>query len=230
MREVLLKANPGSAQATQDVSYSLNHLGDFLATRGQPGDADKALGYISRSLDLQEALLKANPGSAEATRDVSVCLYRLGTFLATRGQPGDADKALGCFTRSLDLCEALLKANPGSAEATRDVSLSLDQLGGLLATRGQPGDADKAVGTFTRSLDMKEALLKANPGSAQAMRDVAVSYYKMATFAYRRGDAKDAEKHDRAIYDLLKPAIERGMTFDPFTVKLYEGLKAQFAK
>ena len=230
VRETLLKVNPGSAEATRDVSVSLNKLGDLLATRGQAGDADKALGYFTRSLELAEALLKANPGSAQATRDVSVSLDRLGGFLAKRGQAGDADKALGYFTRSLDVREALLKANPGSAEATRGVSVSLEKLGDFLAKRGQPGDADKALGYFTRSLEMDEALLKANPGSAQATRDVVVSHYNMAGFANRRNDAKDATRHRRAIYDLLRPAIERGMTFDPPTVKLYETLKAEFAK
>ena len=32
-----------SAQAWGDVSFSLEKLGDFLAQRGQPGDAAKAL-------------------------------------------------------------------------------------------------------------------------------------------------------------------------------------------
>jgi uncharacterized delta-60 repeat protein len=42
----------------------------LLVTRGQAGDADKALGYFTRDLELSEALLKANPGSAQASRDV----------------------------------------------------------------------------------------------------------------------------------------------------------------
>jgi len=37
-------------------------------------------------------------------------------------------------------------------------------------------------------------------------------------------------RHRRAIHDLLKPCIERGMTFDPPLVKIYEELKAKFAK
>lgn len=77
---------------------------------------------------------------------------------------------------------------------------------------------------------MREKLLADNPGSAQAVRDVVVSHYKMAGFASRRGDKKDETRHRRAIHDLLKPHIERGMTFDPPTVQLYESLKVEFAK
>ena len=211
------------------MSVSLEKLGHFLATRGQPGDADKALGYYTRGLDLRETLLKANPGSGEAARDVSVSLNKLGAFLAKRGQLGDADKALGYFTRSLDLRETLLKANPGSGVAARDVSVSLNTLGDFLATRGQPGDAEKAFGFYTRDLEIVETLLKANPGSAQAARDVVVSHYKMAALARGRGDVAGEEKHSRAIYDVLKPCIERGMTFDSTIVRVYEGLEARFS-
>ena len=110
----------------------------------------------------------------------------------------------------------------------RDVSVSLNRLGDFLARRAQPGDADKALGHFTRSLALREKLLADNPGSAQAVRDVAVSHYKMAGLASRRGDKKDETLHRRAMHDLLKPRIEGGMTFDPPIVKLYEGLKAEF--
>ncbi len=230
LAEALLQTNPGSAEAARDVSVSLNRLGEFFAKRGQAGDADKALDYFTRSLDLRGTLLQTNPGSAEATRDVSVSLNTLAQFLATRGQAGDADKALGYFSRSLLLAETLLQTNPDSAQATRNVSVSLNTLANFLAKRGQSGDVEKALGYFLRSLDLREALLQANPGSAEATRDVVVSHYQMAGFANRLNDAKDETRHLRAIYDLLKPAIERGMTFDPPILELYEVLKAQFAK
>ena len=193
MCEALLKANPGSAEAARDVSHILNKLGGFLANRGQAGDAEKALDCFTRSLDLADQLLKANPGSAEAARGVSASLQRLGGFLAKRGQAGDAEKALGYYTRHLEISEALLKANPGSAQAARDVSVSLYRLGGSLAMRGQVGDAEKALGYFTRSLDLADGLLKANPGSALAARDVSVSLDKLGDFLARRGQPDDAE-------------------------------------
>ena len=141
---MLLKANPDSAQAARDVSVSLNKLGDFLATRGRPGDAEQALKNYTLSLEILESLLKANPGSAQAARDFSVGLNKLGVFLATRGGPGDADQALKYFTRSLELDELLRRADPDSAQAARDVSVSLSKLGDFLAARGGPGDAEQA--------------------------------------------------------------------------------------
>ena len=194
LNEAQLKANPNSAKATRDVSDSLNELGEFLARRGQAGDEDTAARYFTRSLDMTEALLKANQDSAEATQDVSESLIKLGTLLATRGQPGDADKAVEYFTRSLVLRDALLKANPDSATATRYLWESLINLGDFLATRGQPGDADKAVGHFIRSLDMAEVLLKANPDSAEETRIVSISLTTLGDFFAQRGQVGDLDK------------------------------------
>jgi phage tail protein X len=129
-------AAPTSSTAQRLFSTTHNQMGDVLIKRSQDGDTAKVEAHFTRSLELAEALLKANPGSAQATRDVSISLDRLGEFLARRGQVGDAVKALGYFTRSLELAEALLKANPGSAQATRDVSVSLNKLGYFLEERG----------------------------------------------------------------------------------------------
>ncbi len=194
LRESLLKRNPDSAQAARDVSVSLNKLGDFLAQRGQPGDAEQALQHYTRGLELRESLLKRNPDSAQAARDVSVSLNRLGDFLAQRGQPGDAEQALQHYTRGLELSESLLKRNPDSAQAARDVSVSLNKLGDFLAQRGQPGDAEQALQHYTRGLELSESLLKRNPDSAQAARDVSVSLNKLGDFLAQRGQPGDAEQ------------------------------------
>ncbi|MES2922236.1 MAG: DUF4062 domain-containing protein [Verrucomicrobiota bacterium] len=229
-RGKFLTANPDSAEAARDVSLSLNRLGGFLASSGQPGDAEKALGHFQRSLEISEKLLTANPDSAEAARDVSISLEHLGDFLANRSQPGDAEKALAHFQRSLEVREKLLTANSDSAQAARDVSVSLNQLGEFLARRGQPGDAEKALAHFQRDLEISEKLLTANPDSAQTAWDVAVSHYNMATFAEDREDAAGKARHRRACYEILAPRIARGMTFDPPVMRVFVELKQEFGK
>jgi tetratricopeptide (TPR) repeat protein len=192
--EDLLRANPNSAQAARDVSVSLNKLADFLASRGQPGDAEAAFAYYQRDLQISEDLLRANPNSAEASRDVSVSLDRLGDFLGSRGQPGDAEAALGHYQRSLQVSEDLLRANPNSAQAARDVSVSLIKLADFLASRGQPGDAEAALGHYQRCHQVLEDLLRANPNSAQAARDVAAGLQRLGDFRAARGQPGDAEE------------------------------------
>ena len=187
-----------------------------------------ALADAEEAHALATRLHTADSTSPTAQRLLSATHNQMGDVLVKRQQDGDFAKIETHFTRSLDMHETLLKANPGSAQATRSFSISLINLGDFLSKRGQPGDADKALDYLTRSLELRETLLKANPGSAEAISDVCVSHGKMAVFEGNRKNTDAATKHYRAIYDLLHPAITQGMTFDPFIVKLYNTLKAAF--
>jgi len=198
LAEALYKADPNYPEAARDVSISLNKLGDFMVQRGQPGDAEAALKHYTRDLEMSEKLLAANPDSAQAARDVSISLEKLGDFLARRGQPGDAEAALKHYTRDLEMSEKLLAANPDSGQAARDVSVSLEKLGGFLAQRGQPGDAEAALKHYTRSLETLDKLLAANPDSAQAARDYIVALDHMAEMANDKGES------DKALEYLIK--------------------------
>ena len=73
------KSRPESERVLSAASHQ---LGDLLVLRGQPGDADQALRHYTRGFEINEGLLKRNPEAAEAARDVSVSLNKLGDFLA----------------------------------------------------------------------------------------------------------------------------------------------------
>ena len=226
LAEKLLADNPGSAQAVRDVSVSLDRLGDFLARRAQPGDADKALGHFTRSLEVREKLLADNPGSAQAVRDVSVSLNKLGDFLARRAQPGDADKALGHFTRCNELFEKLLADNPGSAQAVRDVCVSLEKLGIALSKRNQPGDSSKVANYFDRCVQIGEALLKANPTSGLAASDLAAICMEYGNHAERTGQG-DAQSWWKRAHGILTDKKQKGMSLSPDDRKFLEELRTK---
>jgi tetratricopeptide (TPR) repeat protein len=190
----LLKVEAAAPRSWRDVSVVLNKLADFLASRRQPGDAEKALSHYQRSNELLEDLRRYSPQSGQAARDVSVSLERLGDFLASRGQPGDAEKALSYYQRSLKVREDLLRDNPQSGQAAREVSVGLNKLADFLAGRGQPDDAEKALNHYERSLEFSEDLLRDNPQSGQAARDVSVSLEMLGDFLASRGQPGDAER------------------------------------
>jgi tetratricopeptide (TPR) repeat protein len=169
--------------------------------------------------------LRDNPGSAQAARDVSVSLNKLADFLAQRGQPGDAERALAYFQRDLEISEQLLRDNPGSAQAARDVSVSLNKLADFLAQRGQPGDAERALAHYQRCQDVLEQLLRDNPGSAATIRDVVVSHYKLAGFGMQHGNQELAVRHLNGCFRVLHAAVTAGMTFDPPIMGLYQQLQ-----
>lgn len=226
--EKLLAANPDSAQAVRDVSISMEKLGNCYRKRGQPGDMATALKHYTRSLEMTEKLLAANPDSGLAAADLSVCLQKLGDFLAERGQPGDVEAAVTHHTRELEIEEKLLAANPDSAGALSGLAMTLNKLGDDLAQRGEPGDPDAALKHFTRSLELREKLLAATPDSAKVVRDVVAYHLKLAGCRQQLGDKAGEEHHSRACYDLLQESIAKGMKFDSTVMQVHEELQARF--
>jgi tetratricopeptide (TPR) repeat protein len=190
--ESLYSAAPGSVQTARDVSIGLERLGDFLFKRGQPGDWDHAFEKYSKSLEIRERLLKDDPYASLAARDVFVAASKLADLQVARGAPGDAEQALVCYAKNLQLAERILSATPGSALETRDAAVCLNRLGDRLIARNQPGDSDTAWGYFTRSLALVEQLLAADPTSARAERDVYVGLYRVGLFLANHPGHADA--------------------------------------
>ena len=218
--------DPAQPRAQRVLSAAHNQMADVLTLRGAEGDADRIIRHCQQSLALAEALYQADPTAPEAARDVSVSLNKLGDFLSQRGQPGDADTALRHSTRSLEMREKLLAASPDSAQAARDVSVSLDRLGDFLSQRGQPGDADTALRHYTRVLEISEKLLAASPDSAQAARDVWVSCWKLAQHAETTGKG-DAQAWWRRAHGILAGMKQKGMFLSPQDEKYLETLRGK---
>ena len=76
---------------------------------------------FEESLRIRKQLYEANPNSAQAVRDVSVSLDRLGDFYLRRGASGDAERALAQFEESYRILKQLYEANPNSAQAVRAI-------------------------------------------------------------------------------------------------------------
>jgi tetratricopeptide (TPR) repeat protein len=189
IREDLAAANPDSPQTQRDVAVVSNGLGDVLSERG---NAEQALLHYQRGLEISERLAAASPDSALAQRDFAVSLDRFGDFLRDRGLPGDTVQALQHYQRFLEISKRLATANPESAQAQRDVAVSLNKLGDLLSQRGLPGDAELAVRHYQQSLEIRERLATANPDSAQALRDLMVSLERMAARSARQPEGANA--------------------------------------
>ena len=189
------------------------------------GRLREAIGAAEEVHRLSEELLAANPSSAQAARDVSVSLNKLGDFLASRGQAGDAVKALGYFERSLKVREELLAANPSSAQAARDVSVSLERLAGMKAKEPGSEAARQALEWQQRALGSVRALFESNRNSVFFGRTVAVSFYLTAERAQAAGDEELAAQSRRGCHAVLKELIEGGAQLDAPMVGLYERLK-----
>ena len=102
-------------------------------------------------------------------------LNKLADFLASRGLAGDAEQALGHYQRSLEVSERLLAANPESAQAARDVLVSLERQAKVEGSRA--GGAEAALGLQVRSLDLALKLRERNSQSYHYQRTAAVSFW-----------------------------------------------------
>ncbi|GAB4181449.1 MAG: TIR domain-containing protein [Wenzhouxiangellaceae bacterium] len=204
IRRLIHQQNPDSAQAARDLSVSYNQLGDFHLSRGQSGHAEIALRYFAQDLALAEKLHQQNPESTLAARDLSVSYERLGDFHRSRGQSGDAKAALDYFQRALEIRRLIHQQNPDSAQAARDLTVSYNQLGDFHRSRGQSGDAKAALDYFQRALEIRRQIHQQNPDSAQAARDLSVSYDRLGDFHRSRGQSGDAD----AALDYFQRALE----------------------
>ena len=226
LSERLLAASPESGQAARDVSVSVERLGDFLARRGRPGDADAALGYYARILEVGERLLGANPESGLAMRDLSVSLNKLGDFLSGRGKPGDAGVAMGHYERSLELRERLARANPESAQAAWDVMISLERMAALMGE--QAGGEEQALELQRRALGTALELWERNPQSFRYGDDAARSYYLTSGRAKVAGQEALADECLGGCYRVLDELLAAGFALDAEKLTLHETLRAMF--
>lgn len=219
------KARPGEAE-TQRLVVAIEHqLGDVRLTRGQAEDREEARKHYERSLKLVEQLLRDNPGSAVAQRDVAVSSSKLGDFLRRRRQTGDREAAWTHYQRSLDLRKQLFEANPEAPWAQLDMLASFEQLGTFMASRGQVGDEDVALDYLNQSHKLAEQMRLANPQSSAARWNVLRSLNVLGYFLLQRGLAEDVEAARRHINRSLALA-EQSWKDNPKSTQARQDLSA----
>lgn len=216
-----LQAHPASPSLLRSAAVAASF-------EGQHGSLERALAFMQRIFQLQEGYLIGSPQSTEPARDVLLSLLMLGDLLVSRNQPGDAELALEYFHRCLEIRKQLREDNPQSADAARDMSVSIEKLGTLLAFRGQRGDTQKALEYFQIGLEIREQLLEDDPQSAQAARDVVVSHFQMFVFHQRLNEKEAASIHLAQCFVILDSFIQTGQFMDAPMRQLHAKLKPYF--
>ena len=195
-------------------------LGVLSTYIGLARSVSAAASLANASLEDFQQLLAADPTSAEAQRDVSVSLEKVGDIKATQG---DAQGALEAYLQSLVISKALARADPSSALAQRDLSVSLTKVGNIKAAQG---DAQGALAVYQLSLSIAEALAKADLSNAQAQRDVSVSLNKVGDIKAAQGDAQGA----LAVYRRMLDITESLAKADPSNAQAQRDLSVSLNK
>jgi len=124
-------------------------------------------------LVIRRKLAQDNPTSAEAQRDLSISLERLGDVAVAAGDLPDAKAR---HEEGLAIRRKLAQANPTSAQAQRDLSISLEKLGDVAVA---VGDLPGAKARYEEDLAITRKLAKGNPTSAETQRDLVVSLFNL---------------------------------------------------
>ena len=185
----------------------------------------RALDLTAKVLAAKKMLLLGKPESVDLQRDVSVSLDRLGDFLASRGQPGDAEQALAHYQRSLEVSERLLADNPQSAQAARDVLVSLERMANCESMALQHA---RALAFQERVLEISRQLYSANPGNWAVGRTIIISLIRTSQFAGNANDSSVQVERLAECYAVLRQFHEGGTRLDPQMIGLYQQLHGIF--
>lgn len=171
----------------------LSDQADYLLSRGQSGDAETALVQLRGSLMLALHICEAKPNSAQAAREASIVLCKLGEFHMNRNQQHDAEIALWHFEESKRIFERIHTSNPDSIDAALNLSMSHISLGDYYRFRHQAGDSELTLSHLQDSLKLGHQVYFANPKSKRAARCLSVSHDRLGDFFRSRDQAGDAE-------------------------------------
>ena len=209
-----LEATPTLLRSTVVVaSYEKRH-----------GVLSRALSTMSRILTIQERLSAASDGSLNLLRDVSVSLDGLGDLLRKRGQAGDAEAALGHYTRGLEIAEKLYKANEDSGAAARDVLVSLQRLSASHAA--VPGKEGVALDYQGRSAELSLRLRESNPGTYFHERTAIDSTLLLSQRAQAAGEDALAGQCLLDCLQMLDELVQNGTELDPSMASFHAQLRS----
>ena len=151
---LLARDRTGEAAETAHRALSISRdapdpgrlLAEALVWSGQAeqadGDVAAAESHLDEAVRRWKSILERDGESAQALRELSVSLERLGDV---RCESGGLAAATAAFEESLALRRRLLEAYGESAQALRDLSVSLGRLGDV---RCESGDLAAATAVF----------------------------------------------------------------------------------
>jgi serine/threonine protein kinase len=185
------------ATALMDLGDLVLQFGESLRSKDASGGAGPGVGelrgaveaarqFYTRSMEICQALAKADPNDAQAKRDLSVSYHKLGDVHLRLGA---TDQALQSYQARLKLSEELAKAEPNDVQAKRGLSVSHNRLGEVHLRLGA---TDQALQSYQELLKLSEELAKADPNDAQTKRDLTISYNKLGDVHLRLGAADQA--------------------------------------
>ena len=152
------------------------------------GNFPEAREFYEEGLRIGKQRAEADPGNAQAQRDLSVSYNKLGGLLLREGK---LPEVRTFFEEGLRISKQLAEVDLGNSQAQRDLSISHNKLGELLLREGNIPEARKS---FEEDMRISKQLVEADLGNAQAQRDLSVSHNKLGILLMSEGKLPEARK------------------------------------
>jgi len=157
-------ANPGAADAMDDLASAHFAVGVSVLL-SEPQNADDAFRIAS---DLYRQLVKNRPQSSELWRNLALCERYRSQIAVNQRRP--ADQALHAAAASA-ITAQILARNPDSQQAKLDAAIDAGMTASALWANG---NKPAALLEYQRGVDIREALLKADPTSPMLRERLAI--------------------------------------------------------
>ncbi|MDQ6861354.1 MAG: serine/threonine-protein kinase [Verrucomicrobiota bacterium] len=168
--------------------------GNLAIALADAGDANGALDANQHAVEVQRAVVAANPGNKEAVRDLGNTYSGISDALETLGR---YEEALAFTRQKMEAAEQLFSEDPRNTRYQRDMWASYFRLGRLLAA---VGDSSAALRSYARAIEFMEALSQADPADQGHRRWLAVTYSSLGDLLVQLQRGDDAlQRYQQAI-------------------------------
>lgn len=181
--ESLPSSSPERAASQADVAVTHTRIGQILAANG---DLAAAVSEFQAALALGRRQLESEPANVSARRAVAGTLMELAN---TQGALQQHDEALPSLREAHEMVVQIAADEPLNAKSQHDAWVGAVFLGIGLNLHG---DLVEAEAMFRRAVAMAEGRVAADPASALAPNDVAVSYANLGDVQAKLGRRREA--------------------------------------
>lgn len=196
----------GQEQAT---SEDLTNRFAFWANMGDQamaaGDVAAARRHYEKAHAIIEGLATQDAQNTVRSKDLAVCLGKLGRAALAAG---DLGAARGHSEKAVAILERLVSQDPRNAECQRELAIMHNGFGNLAQASGDPAAARMH---FEKFRDILEILVAQDPRDAGWQRDLAASHNNLGRLVSAMGDGAAARGH----YEKAVSIMERLTAHDP---------------
>ena len=196
----VVAAAPRDPQWRKELAASLSWLAEVLFSRGE---LEPARIQYQASRDVLRELTKLAPDDTGYRYLLGIGHRKLGETLESLGR---LDEAVSEYGMGLTLQRELQELDPANADWRREVAVSHRRLGMALARR-DPAAALRHLRLAAKSLD---DLYQADTSNSERLVDLARARCDLGRGLLASGEAAQAAAEERAVLDVLPPAVAEG--------------------